>query len=192
MLYVKAVKERVRRMMIPLATPFAGVSPNVLTLVGLAMCCAAGVLLALGYAPWAGVLIVVGGLFDVVDGTVARTNGIATPFGGFLDSVSDRVGDAAVLLGAMLGGYTALGTLPSWLLGTVAIFMCLMVSYSRARAEALGLSMDGVGIGERAERMLVLAAGAILGVLSWAVALVVVLATITVVQRMLYARRMLS
>ncbi|KUK03922.1 MAG: CDP-diacylglycerol-inositol 3-phosphatidyltransferase [Euryarchaeota archaeon 55_53] len=189
---VKAVKEHVRRLMMPLATPFCGVSPNALTLVGLSLCTAAGALLALHRPVVAGVLILLGGFFDVMDGTVARQSSASTPFGGFLDSVSDRLGDGAILIGAMLGGYTALGALPDWFLGALALLLCLMVSYTRARAEALGLGMEGVGIGERAERMLALAVGAVLGLLSWAVALVVVLASITLVQRVLYAKRMLS
>ena len=188
---MKLTKQLVRRLIEPIAKPFARVNPNVLTMVGLVLCCAAGMLLATEHHVWAGVLMVVGGFFDLLDGTVARQNGSSTPFGGFLDSVSDRFGDAVVLLGAMWGGYTALGAIPDWLLGTVAILACLMVSYTRARAEAAGLSMEGVGIGERGERMCVLAAGAVLGVLNWAVAIVVAMATITLLQRIWYARKML-
>jgi len=188
---VKLTNHVVRRLIEPLAKPFARVNPNVLTMVGLVLCCAAGAMLAIEHPVWAGVLMIVGGFFDLLDGTVARQNGLSTPFGGFLDSVSDRFGDAAVLLGAMWGGYTALGVIPDWLLGTVAILVCLMVSYTRARAEAAHLSMEGVGIGERGERMCVLAAGALLGVLNWAVAIVVAIATITLLQRIWYARKML-
>jgi archaetidylinositol phosphate synthase len=132
--------------------------------------------------PAAGALVLISGLLDAVDGVLARSTGKVSAFGGFLDSISDRYSDAVVLSALILGGLCQ----PAW--GLAAIVGSLMVSYARARAEASGVGMAAVGLAERAERMLILAIATFaaifrLELLGWGVALLAVLAHLTVLQR---------
>jgi len=164
-----------------------GLTPNILTLVGVAASAAA----AYCYLSWrvgwfvllaAGVLVLVSGLVDALDGVVARATGRASAFGGFLDSVCDRYSDAVVLSAILVGGLCH----PAW--GLLAMVGSLMVSYARARAEAAGVGMASVGLAERAERMLFLAAVTFvasirLEALGWGVVVLAVLAHYTVIQR---------
>jgi archaetidylinositol phosphate synthase len=132
--------------------PFAdaGVTPNMVTILGLFVSLAS----AWCYYSWgssplllpaAGTLVLVSGLFDAVDGVIARTTGKVTTFGGFFDSVSDRYADAFVLAGVTLGG------LCNPIAGFAALIGSLMVSYTRSRAEAAGVAMGGVGLGENSD-----------------------------------------
>ena len=168
----------------------AGVTPNAITTLGLVVSLAAG----LCYAFWkvsplmlpaAGVLLLVSGLFDSIDGVIARTTGKVTVFGGFFDSVSDRYSDAAVISGVIIGGLCD----PLW--GLLALSGSLLVSYARARAESAGVMMTAVGLAERAERMLLLAlitfaAAYWIDALRYGIIILAVLAHLTVVQRVLY------
>lgn len=124
-----------------------------------------------------GVFILVSGFFDVVDGAVARATGRVSKRGAFLDSTLDRVAEFALYLGILAGGLAD----PELVLA--ALSFSLLVSYTRARAEALGTALSGVGIGERSERLLILAASALLGLVYWGVALVALVAAVTFVQR---------
>jgi archaetidylinositol phosphate synthase len=127
----------------------------------------------------------VSGFFDVIDGAVARVTRQASKKGAFLDSSFDKIAEVVIFAGIALGGM-ALGNpiLPFWSL--VALGMSLLVSYSRARAESLGVELKGIGIGERAERLLIVA---IIGMLpfEWAlqaaVMIVSIVAGITLMQR---------
>ncbi len=164
-----------------------GLTPNLLTLFGVA----ASVAAAFCYLGWrvggfvlpsAGFLVLVSGLVDALDGVVARATGRVSAFGGFLDSVCDRYSDAVVLSAILVGGLCH----PAW--GLAAVVGSLMVSYARARAEAADVGMASVGLAERAERMLFLAAVTFaasfrLEALGWGVALLAVLAHFTVLQR---------
>jgi archaetidylinositol phosphate synthase len=170
-----------------------GVTPNMVTAAGLLV----SILSAWCYYDWrravfllpaAGGLLLLSGLLDAVDGVLARTSGKTTKFGGFLDSVSDRYADVIVLSGIILGG------LCDTAVGLAALTGFLMVSYARSRAEAAGVAMAGVGLAERAERLVVLAAATFLSVfwldaLNWGVALLAALTHLTVLQRMLHFRR---
>lgn len=164
-----------------------GLTPNILTLMGLAASFATawcivnwrvnGLML-----PVAGVLILLSGFLDAVDGVLARATGKVSVFGGFLDSVSDRYSDAVVLSAIVLAGLTHL----AW--GLAAVVGSLMVSYTRARAEASGVGMAAVGLAKRAERMLLLAAITFAAyfwpeMLGWGVAILAVLSHLTVLQR---------
>ncbi len=146
----------------PLVTPLAraiaasGAPPNLLTLLGFALALACGVMLAYGRLPEALLLLLLSGALDVADGAVARLSGRASSGGAFLDSVTDRYSDAAVVIG--LSMYTQ-----AYLLGMLGLLGCLMVSYTRARAENFIPRCD-VGIGERAERMMLVAAGLLLSI----------------------------
>ena len=171
----------------------AGLTPNTLTLMGLAASFAS----AWCYLNWrvnrlmlpiAAALILLSGLFDAVDGVLARASGSASVFGGFLDSVSDRYSDAVVLAAVLVAGLCD----PAW--GLAAVVGSLMVSYSRARAEAAGVGMAAIGLAERAERMLLLAAVTFaayfwLDVLGWGVVLLAALSHLTVLQRAIHFYR---
>ena len=171
-----------------------GLSANFWTGLGLAVAFAAGVAYAspyLGVRDWylpavtGGTLLLVSGFFDVVDGAVARVTRQASKKGAFLDSSFDKIAEVVIFAGIALGGIAAGNyVLPFWSL--VALGMSLLVSYSRARAESLSVELKGIGIGERAERLLIIA---IIGMLpfAWAlqaaVILVSIVAGITLIQR---------
>ena len=189
------LKKRFEGIVIAGVKPFAdaGVTPNIVTIIGLIVSLAS----AWCYYSWASsplllpaaaLLILLSGLFDAFDGIIARMKGKVTAFGGFLDSVSDRYADAMVLTGITLGG------LCNPIAGFAALIGSLMVSYTRSRAEASGVSMVGVGLAERAERMLLLAAVTFIAVfwidaLNYGVILLAVLSHTTVVQRTVHFKR---
>jgi CDP-diacylglycerol---glycerol-3-phosphate 3-phosphatidyltransferase len=175
------------------------VTPDALTVLGLSLCALGAVSVYFEYRNeilwfWAGaILFWAGSLLDVLDGALARESGKGTPFGAFLDSTTDRLGEA-VMLGAIGlvfardGNEFALGAAFAALAGS------FLVSYTRARAEALSLKGD-VGIGSRAERVFVIVTALFLapwGLLPWAVYLLNVTAWLTVVQRILHVRRQLK
>ncbi len=175
--------------------PFAdaGVTPNMVTFLGLLVSLASAYCYynwatAPAFLPAAGLLVLLSGLFDAVDGVIARTTGKASAFGGFFDSVSDRYADAFVLAGVTLGG------LCNPIAGFAALIGSLMVSYTRSRAEASGVAMSGVGLAERAERMIILAAVTFLAVfwfsaLNYGIILLALLSHLTVVQRAMHFRK---
>jgi phosphatidylinositol phosphate synthase len=175
------------------------VTPNALTAGGVLLCAAAAVSVYFedrnelaGF--WIGAaLFIVGSILDILDGALARTSGKATPFGAFVDSMTDRVSEGLVLAAIGLvfmreGNEVALAFTFAAAVGS------FLVSYARAKAEILGLRGD-VGIGSRAERVVVISAGLILapwGGLQWAIYLLAVTAWLTVVQRLLHVRRQLD
>ena len=174
------------------------VSPNALTTAGVSLCAAAAVLVYFEYRDdllffWLGAAVfVLGSILDILDGALARTSGKATPFGAFIDSTTDRVSEA-FMLGAI--GLVFLRHDHEWALALCFAAMAgsFLVSYTRARAEVLGLRGD-VGIGSRAERVVVITAGLVLapwGLLPWAIAVLTATAWITVLQRILHVRRQL-
>lgn len=138
--------------------------------------------------------LLISGFFDALDGVVARLYGEITVFGGFLDSLLDRYADAFVFLGIILGW---LIINPVWVFwGFAALLGSLLVSYSRARAEATGIRMESVGITERAERIIILAVATLLSTvpgwadsLRWSMVLLAVLTNLTVLQRAIYFRK---
>jgi len=173
-----------------------GVTPNQVTALGLAVSLAAAWL----YADWGGerlrlvfgaAAILLSGLLDAVDGVLARGTGRATRLGGFLDSVADRYSDALVLTGVTVGGLCSVPV------GLLALTGSLMVSYTRSRAEAEGVEMAGVGLFERAERMIFLAACSLasyrwLQALDYGMIVLAAMAHLTVAQRMLYFKKMVE
>ena len=174
------------------------VTPNALTTSGVALCAAASVIVLFEahdelLVYWiAAAVFVAGSVLDILDGALARAGGKTTPFGAFLDSTTDRISEGFML------------TAIAWILAHhhhpafVAVAMAAMagsflVSYTRAKAESIGLRGD-VGIGSRAERVVVITAGLVLapwGVLPWALVLLACTAWITVVQRVLHVRKQL-
>ena len=173
-------------------------SPNTLTLIGLVVSILAAVVFAHGIIVLGGALILLSGLFDIFDGAVARSKNDITPFGGVLDSVCDRYADALILIGIIYGilnnniSPALLLNIPLWLWCAVALIGSFLVSYTRARAEAAGAKDMTVGIAERPERMILLALGAFSGYIAWAIVVIVILTHITIIQRMLYAKKYLE
>jgi len=167
-----------------------GVSPNALTFFGLGISLLAAVLLAAGQFFWAGVATLGAGLFDMLDGGVARARGGADRFGAFLDSIVDRYSDLFLLMGVLLF-YAGEGRLALVGLCCLAILGTVLIPYARARAECF-LPLCNVGWMERPERILLLAAGALLGLMPWALGLLTLLAHVTVVQRVHYCWKRLS
>ena len=174
------------------------VTPNALTASGVLLCLAASVLVLfenrhelLFY--WLGAMVfVAGSVLDILDGALARAGGKTTPFGAFIDSTTDRISEGFMLT-AIAYVFARHGRDVFVAVTMAAVAGSFLVSYTRARAEALGLRGD-VGIGSRAERVVVITAGLVLapwGVLPWAIALLAATAWITVVQRVLHVRKQL-
>ncbi len=181
------IRKKIKPLVEAAARPFVrlGFKPNQITILGVIIGIVAGLLFSLNEVRFAGVIILLGGFFDIIDGAVARLTDQVTDFGGLLDSVSDRITDAILFVGIIAGGIGGLFGLPSWFLPVFALIGSYLVSYTRARAEAAGSGKLDVGIAERAERLLILALGALLGLTAYAVLLIVVLTFITVSQRIL-------
>src|SRR5947208_9993609 len=174
------------------------VTPNALTTSGVALCAAASVLVLfenrheLLFYWLAAVVFVAGSLLDILDGALARAGGKTTPFGAFLDSTTDRVSEGFMLT-AIAYVFARHGRDVFVAVTMAAVAGSFLVSYTRARAEALGLRGD-VGIGSRAERVVVITAGLVLapwGVLPWSLVLLACTAWITVGQRVLHVRKQL-
>lgn len=174
------------------------VTPNALTTAGVTLCLAAAVLVYFEYRDeilffWLGATVfVVGSLLDILDGALARHSGKGTPFGAFIDSTMDRAGE-----GAMLAAIALVFHRQDHEVALAAAFAALagsfLVSYTRSKAEGLGLKGD-VGIGSRAERVVVITAGLVLapwGGLQWAIYLLAATAWFTVLQRILSVRAQL-
>ena len=175
------------------------ISPDALTFAGVTICTIAAVVVYFEYRHellffWLGAaLFVVGSILDILDGALARAGGKQTPFGGFLDSTLDRVGEG-LMLGAIALVFMRDGHELALALAIAAIAGSFLVPYARAKAEGLGIKGD-VGIGSRAERVIVISVGLALapwGVLPWAIGLLALTAWITVLQRILHVRRELS
>lgn len=173
-----------------------GLTPNIISTIGLilSISAAAAYFFALSHPILmiiAVVLLLFSGFCDTLDGIIARTYQQATTFGGFFDSVLDRYADAIIYSSIIIGGLCDIW----W--GLASLTGSLLVSYGRARAEASGIKMESVGIAERAERMLILAAATLaaffwLPSMNWGIAIIAVLSHITVLQRGLYAYRSLK
>ena len=155
-------------------------SPNALSLVGFLLSLLAASQVALGHLLWGGLLVLLAGFVDLLDGAVARLGGKATPFGAVLDSALDRLSEAAVLLGLVVhfGGSSMVYLIYAVLVGS------FLVSYIRARGEGLGLVME-TGLFTRGERVVALALGLVFPVALWpALALIALLSWFTVGERL--------
>lgn len=178
------------------AIAYPSVTPNMLTVIGFMLTVVVAVVIAHGYELVGGVLVIAAGLFDMLDGAMARVSGRKTQFGAFLDSTLDRCSEAALLGGVlwlelhrdtMAAPFAALLVL--W-----ALAGSLMVSYARARAEGIpGRSVNcEVGWLPRPQRVVVLAAGLVAGYPLVAVGILVLFTTITTVQRIVHVYRVLG
>lgn len=174
------------------------VTPNTLTAAGVTLCLAAAVLVPfedrdrlLFY--WLGAAtFVVGSILDILDGALARAGGKSTVFGAFLDSTTDRVGEGAMLAAIGLV-FARAGNDVAVVFAIAAVAGSFLVPYVRAKAESLGLRGD-VGLGSRAERVVVITAGLVFapwGGLPWAIYFLAATAWVTVAQRILHVRKQL-
>ena len=164
-----------------------GLTPNVVSLIGvaLALLSAFTYVVAQGKPLWlllATILFLASGFCDALDGVIARIYQQTSVFGGFLDSLLDRYADAVVYAGIIIGGLCD----PIW--GLAALVGSTMVSYSRARGEAIEMKMESIGLAERAERMLILSVASIAAIfwlpaLNYGIILLAVLSNFTVLQR---------
>jgi archaetidylinositol phosphate synthase len=175
-----------------------GLTPNKLSATGIVL----AFLSALAYTAWqtntlylllATVLLLLSGFCDALDGISARLYHETTPFGGFLDSLLDRYADATVYAGIIISG------LCDALWGLTALIGSLLVSYTRARAEATGIKMESIGLAERAERIIILATATVTAafwqpktVMNAGIILLAVLSNLTVLQRSLHAYKKLK
>ena len=170
-----------------------GLTPNVVTTIGIIL----ALLAALAYTQWqtnrlylllATVLLLASGFCDALDGTLARLYQQTTAFGGFLDSVLDRYADAAVLIAIIVSG------LCDQLSGLIALTGSLLVSYTRAKAEATNIKMETIGIAERAERIIILITASLIAIywqpatspMTVATIILAVLTNLTVLQRSIH------
>ncbi|MGE5602399.1 MAG: CDP-alcohol phosphatidyltransferase family protein [Nitrososphaerales archaeon] len=164
-----------------------GLTPNAVTVLGFFLTVLVAVVLASGRLLLAGILLIFTLAFDAVDGTLARVSGQTTRFGAFLDSTLDRWAEVVLFVAitwVMLQSNDQLGVM----LSIVALGMSLLVSYTRARAEGIGLQCKE-GLLTRFERLVILIAGLVFGQLTWALALIALLAGVTAVQRILVTWR---
>lgn len=161
--------------------------PDTFTLIGLALNGVAAVAIATEHFLWAGFLVLFSGLFDLLDGALARLTNQTTSFGALLDSVVDRFSEALLFL-----GFLVLYLREPSELGVVLVFLALigsfLVSYIRARAEGIGIQCH-VGWFTRAERVVVLVLGLLLNQVLIALAILVILTFVTVGQRLVYVWR---
>jgi CDP-diacylglycerol--glycerol-3-phosphate 3-phosphatidyltransferase len=140
----------------------AGVHPNILTATGVCINIGCGVLFGIGEFFWAGIVLIVANLFDMLDGNVARQTGNVTKFGGFLDSSLDRLSDMVAFLGIMIfyAGNSPQHSILNVFLAGVGMISSVMVSYTTARSEGLGVKAN-VGFLQRPERIVLLIIGAL-------------------------------
>ena len=157
-----------------------GLSPNVFTVIGLVFAFISSIVYGLGFEyalVIGGIILLISGFFDIVDGQVARYANKMSKKGGFLDSIFDKIAEVAIFFGILVGNYA------EPYLVFLAITLSLLVSYTRALADSAGIKMQGIGIGERAERLLVIAIVGIIGFMEIAIIIVIIIAAITLIQR---------
>jgi archaetidylinositol phosphate synthase len=136
--------------------------------------------------PWqviASIMLLISGFFDIVDGSVARVMKKTTTRGAFLDSNFDKVSEALIFIAIAIGG------LSNPILAMIALSISILVSYLRARAESLGIELKGIGVGERAERLLILAICGLIpisGSIQWGVIIIILISAFSFIQRFMY------
>lgn len=166
-----------------------GLSPNTLSLIGFLITIISSIIfgvntlqldLTINFSAIGSLVLLVGGFFDVIDGSVAKVTKKISRKGSFLDSTLDKISETIIFLGI------AIGELANPILCLLAVSSSLLVSYTRSRAETLGIDLSGVGFGERAERILILAMMGLLPFpysLEYGVIIIIVISIITIIQR---------
>ena len=163
-----------------------GMSANFWTFVGLAFALCSAIVYGMGVEFGliiGGLLLLVSGFFDIVDGQVARITGKTSKKGQYLDSMFDKIAEVAIFLGILVGGYADAYFV------FLGITLSLLVSYARSKSDIINIKLQGIGIGERSERLLIIAIIGIIGFMDYAVIIVVIVAGITLIQRMHYTIR---
>ena len=176
-----------------------GLTPNAITLLGFAVCVVSACLVASGWLLWGGVAFLAGSILDLMDGALARLTGRETPFGALLDSVFDRLGEAALFVGLGIYALRADHSDEYRALFITALLLALIfsqgVSYLRARGEGLGV-FTRAGLMTRTERVILLGIGLLLGWIPWLLfGILVLMAAVscfTLFQRMFTIRNMLD
>jgi len=163
----------------------SGITPNALTFINLALNIIAAYVIATGHFLLGGILVLVAGLFDLLDGALARFIKQTTRFGAILDSVADRISEAAILCGLLIWYIPQEEASLEIVLILIVLIGSFLVSYIRARAEGLGWQCQA-GLFTRAERVIVLAIGLLVNQIFIALCVLVVFVFITVVQRLVY------
>jgi CDP-diacylglycerol---glycerol-3-phosphate 3-phosphatidyltransferase len=184
-----SLKDAFRQLLRPLVRLLSDlrVRPDTLTILGWTLSVSSAVLFGLGYARVAGLVMLLGGLFDALDGAVARESNRMSAFGAFLDSTLDRLSEAAIFVGIVFF-YASVARPYEALLAGAAMAFSLLTSYARARAEGLNIECQ-VGLLERAGRVVILSAFSMAGMLTFGLYLVAAGALITTAQRILHVRR---
>ena len=166
-----------------------GLSPNTLSLIGFIITIISSIIFGinslqldpiLNFSAIGSILLLTGAFFDVIDGSVAKVTKKISRKGSFLDSTLDKISETIIFLGI------AIGEFGNPILCLIAVSSSLLVSYTRSRAETLGIDLSGVGFGERAERILILAVMGLLPFphsLEYGVIIVIVISIITIIQR---------
>ncbi len=186
------------QLMQPLAR--LGVTPNTLTIIGLLLSVLTAAVIAQGFLVVGGLLVLFAGIFDMFDGAVARVRNAATTFGAFFDSTFDRYSESIIFLGLLLYAlrhpslHDVLWPVANeqiWMITLIYVAMVgsLMVSYTKARAEGLGLECK-TGVLARPERVVILAIGLLFGLSIWALVLLAVFSHVTAIERMVSVWRM--
>ena len=191
---------RIKQVFEPIALGMGrlGLTPDGLTLIGFGITVAGAALLAAQWWLLGGIVVFIGGAFDMFDGTLARATGQVSKLGAFMDSVFDRWGEAIVYLGIVWGGVLAANDRVA-VLAAAAMGAAFMVSYARAKSEGLGFTegtgMAAVGLMPREIRLVILSLGLVvagatanLDILAIALAVIAIGATLTVIQRILHVR----
>jgi CDP-diacylglycerol---glycerol-3-phosphate 3-phosphatidyltransferase len=183
-------KETFRQLIRPLARVLSAIRirPDALTVAGWILSLGAATLFALGYMKTAGAMMLFAGLFDALDGAVARESNRMSSYGAFLDSTLDRLSESAIFVGIVFF-YASSARPYEALLAGVAMTFSLMTSYTRARAEGLGFECE-VGLLERAGRVVILSLFSLTGFLIAGVGFVAIGALVTTAQRILHVRRL--
>ncbi|MFQ5512454.1 MAG: CDP-alcohol phosphatidyltransferase family protein [Candidatus Krumholzibacteriia bacterium] len=190
-----AIKEKARHMFDPVVSGMSslGVPPMAISLVGLVLGLYGAYVLARGFLFQAGVWLLLSGIFDVLDGAVARHRGMQTKFGAFIDSTFDRISELAYLCALIVYYMLRPQGFSDFIIVVVCVVLSgsILVSYARARIEGLGLTCS-VGLMERPERLALLVLGLFLGsrVLSLILVVLAAATTVTVLQRVLHAYRL--
>lgn len=164
-----------------------GLMPNTMTLLGLVGNAVGAVLIALGYLTWGGLLVLLMGPIDALDGTMARLRGEPTDFGAFVDSVTDRYSELVIFFGLLIY-FILRGEFVDAAVVYLAAAGSVLVSYTRARAQSLGYEVK-IGFLTRLERYIVLVPTIILNIPMVGVWIVAIFANITAIQRIIYVRR---
>lgn len=166
-----------------------GISPNSITVIGFVIAIISSIIFGLSSIQnviWfntvliGSILLLISGFFDVIDGSVARITRQTSKKGAFLDSTLDKISEIVIFLGI------AIGNLANPILCIIALASSLLVSYTRSRAESFGVDLSGVGFGERAERLIVLAIMGIIPIqnfLEYGVIIIIIISIVTIVQR---------